>query len=70
MSDHRSGAGEHARAGTNPFAVSSNTTGTPYQRPYVRQTFEAPMFPLPRVRTSSCLKRRTSQYPNETEPAR
>jgi hypothetical protein len=36
----------------------------------VRQTFVAPMFPLPRVRTSSCLNRRTSQYPNETEPAR
>ena len=54
---------ENTSAGTNPFAVSSRTTGTPYQRPYVRQTFVAPMFPLPRVRMSSCLNRRTSQYP-------
>ena len=52
---------EKTSAGTNPFAVSSRTTGTPYQRPYVRQTFVAPMFPLPCLRMSSCLKSRTSQ---------
>ena len=57
-------------AGTKPFAVSSTTTGTPYHAPYVRQTFVAPMLPLPRLRTSSCLKSRMSQYPNVTEPAR
>jgi hypothetical protein len=53
----------------NPFNVSTKATGTPYQRPYVRQTFVVPMFPLPRVRTSSCLSRRTSQYPEGSEPA-
>ena len=42
-------------AGTNPFSVSSRTTGAPSQRPYARQTFVAPMLPLPDARMSSCL---------------
>jgi hypothetical protein len=36
----------------------------------VRQTFVAPMFPLPTLRMSSWRKTFTTQYPNGHEPAR
>ena len=55
-------------AGTKPFAVSSKTAGRPSRRPYTRQTFVAPMLPLPFVRTSSPRKMRTSHRPQGIEP--
>jgi len=58
------------RAGTNPFATSSRMTGIPYRGPNVRQTFVAPMFPLPTVRMSTPFVQRTTQYPNGRLPAR
>ena len=51
------------------LAKSSNTSGMPRLFPYVRQTFVAPMLPLPTLRMSSPLKSRTSQYPNGTSRA-
>ena len=48
-------------AGTKPLAVSRKTAGRPSRRPCTRQTFVAPMFPLPCVRMSSPRKMRTSQ---------
>ena len=58
------------RAGTKPFATSSRMTGLPYRGPNVRQTFVAPMFPLPTVRMSTPFVQRTTQYPNGRLPAR
>jgi len=48
-------------AGAKPFATSSAITGAPRLAPYVRQTLVAPMLPLPTVRMSTRLNRRTSQ---------
>ena len=45
-------------------------TGTPYRQPNARQTFDAPMLPLPTVRMSTCFVARTSQYPKGTDPTR
>jgi hypothetical protein len=45
----------------NPLSVSRRTTGIPSDRPYVRQTFVAPMLPEPTRRMSWCYTSRTSQ---------
>ena len=58
------------RAGTNPFATSSSATGIPSDLPYVRQTFEAPMLPLPCALMSSPRTRRTTTTPNGIDPIR
>ena len=57
-------------AGTSPFAMSKSMTGTPYRQPNARQTFVAPMLPLPVLRMSSPRSARTSQYPVGMLPAR
>jgi hypothetical protein len=69
--EHRRAAGQRSgnvtrreratRAGTKPFATSSKMTGIPYRGPNVRQTFVAPMFPLPTVRMSTPFVQRTTQ---------
>src|SRR6266481_3221712 len=48
----------------NPFAASRTSVATPMDKPAVRATLAAPMFPLPIARTSPPLRARTSKYPN------
>jgi hypothetical protein len=50
--------------------MSRRMTGIAYQAPKVRQTFVAPMLPLPTVRMSTPRVARTTQYPNGRLPAR
>jgi len=57
-------------AGKNPFNTSSAITGIAYRGPKLRQTFVAPMFPLPTLRMSSPRVQRTTQYPDGMLPAR
>jgi hypothetical protein len=57
-------------AGTKPLATSSAITGIAYRGPNERQTFVAPMFPLPTVRMSTPRVERTTQYPEGMLPAR
>ena len=59
-------------AGAKPFADVEQHDGQPAAlRPVdVRQTFVAPMLPLPSVRMSTPLSARTSQYPVGMLPAR
>ena len=52
-----------------PFSTSSTKTGSPQRQPHTRQTFVAPMLPLPCWRMSTPLHFAASR-PNGTEPSK